>query len=270
MYTKEVLIEELKKYRRVLSSNMNDYLDDILNLEYSVLRENIGSDERDALSQLKIYKAIAKYNIYHRAIMIGEKLGLQSSIADKNYGFNIGLNIITPDDCEKATLFNFDYFEKTSINKKPIPQGYRTDNIGKISLFQMQEDIEAREKKIDDVLERLVNLQYAQNPYYSNLDMVGGPSATWELNRQKKIESFEERLKDLENKEHITEKEKKCIELSNEFIRLMLEDYGLSEDDFTEVNNSGLVKNIYLVSSLRKTYVKKLNNITVEKSIKLV
>lgn len=44
------LFEELQKYKCVINSWMIDYMNSLLTLEFSVVRENISKDEREVLS----------------------------------------------------------------------------------------------------------------------------------------------------------------------------------------------------------------------------
>ena len=52
--TKEELLESLEKYKGILSVPMIEYLNSLIELEFSVVRENIGEQDSDALSELDI------------------------------------------------------------------------------------------------------------------------------------------------------------------------------------------------------------------------
>ena len=73
--TREELLELLKKYNRILSGSMIHYLNDLVDLEFSVIKDNINvnEDDKKILSELEIYKRIAMYNIYNRALNIFEE-----------------------------------------------------------------------------------------------------------------------------------------------------------------------------------------------------
>ena len=71
--TKEELIDLLKKHRGILTNSILDYLNSLVELEFSVVRKNISTEEREILSELEIYKKIATYNIYHRALQLLEQ-----------------------------------------------------------------------------------------------------------------------------------------------------------------------------------------------------
>lgn len=74
MQTKEQLIEQLKEYKDLLNTEIIDYLNGILNLDYSVVRDDIIDIKvKEHLSELDIYKEFAIYNIYNRTKMLIEK-----------------------------------------------------------------------------------------------------------------------------------------------------------------------------------------------------
>lgn len=54
--TKEELIELLKKYKGILNSSIIEYLNYLIELEFSVIKDYIGEEERLALSELELYK----------------------------------------------------------------------------------------------------------------------------------------------------------------------------------------------------------------------
>ena len=67
--TREEILELLKKYNRILSGSMIHYLNGLVDLEFSVIKDNINvsDDDRKVLSELEVYKRIAMYNIYNMA-----------------------------------------------------------------------------------------------------------------------------------------------------------------------------------------------------------
>lgn len=54
--TREELLELLKKYNRILSGSMIHYLNDLVDLEFSVIKDNINvnEDDKKILSELEI------------------------------------------------------------------------------------------------------------------------------------------------------------------------------------------------------------------------
>lgn len=264
LHNKYELLELLKQYKAILSENAMDYLNSLISLDISAIKENVDKVGLDNLSELKIYKEIAKYNIYSRAKRLAENSGLDLKVIDKEIGINLGLNILPTVEYGKLSLFHYDYSEKEFANKKQIPNGYRTDGLGKIVLNQIKENTIARDKEIQDITNKL-NTAYAEaNPYNSNNDPSGRLAASWEKERIPRIELFRKRLIELNTKVDLDEQERAIIEVSHRFHNLLLEDYGLHDEDFTESKSNSNI----LLNGVRKTLVKEMKNITIENNIK--
>ena len=69
--TREELIELLKGYKGILADSMINYLNSLIDLEFSVIREYISDNDRVALSELEVYiqqmkqLSLQEYNLLH-------------------------------------------------------------------------------------------------------------------------------------------------------------------------------------------------------------
>ena len=108
--TKEELIDLLKKHRGILTNSILDYLNSLVELEFSVVRKNISTEEREILSELEIYKKIATYNIYHRALQLLEQQKLPIDI-DNNGSLIVSMQL----ENRRVKLFSFDYQNRISL-----------------------------------------------------------------------------------------------------------------------------------------------------------
>ena len=72
--TKEELVKLLKSYEDILSIQMVDYLKSLIDLEFSVVRDNISDKDRVVLSELHIYRRVSMYNSCHMKIYIFNKI----------------------------------------------------------------------------------------------------------------------------------------------------------------------------------------------------
>ena len=89
MQSKEQLIEQLKEYKRILNKTTIDYLNDLINLDYSAIRDDI--IDKSHLDELDIYRKISIYNIYNRTMNIikdydNEKLFSMFDVKEYDYG----------------------------------------------------------------------------------------------------------------------------------------------------------------------------------------
>ena len=253
--TKEELIDLLKKHRGILTNSILDYLNSLVELEFSVARKNISTEEREILSELELYKKIATYNIYHRALQLLEQQKQPLDI-DNNGRLEISVQL----ENRRVELFSFDYQNRISLREN-IPDEYKTMKIGTISLYRSLQNEDIREKEINRVLRKLESLYASHNPYPHRHSVVGGLDFYWERQHKERIEELEKKLTELESKKELTEVDKKEIELTNDIHQLLLADYGLTNEDFEERKMTKFTS--AEIDRMNKTLVKKLPNLTV-------
>lgn len=267
--TREELIELLKGYKGILADSMINYLNSLIDLEFSVIRDYISDNDRVALSELEVYKRIAMYNIYNRALNIFKQNESELEISGNNDGIE-GLKVSASlGEKRSCKLFDFDYHEgrPMSLSSK-IPSDYKTMKIGNISLFQTIDSKEQREAELMRVMSILDRLYDEKNPYHSRPHTYGGPAPQWAYEHAQKIKAYEEKFNQLDAKEELTDEDKKEIEITKKFHELLLEDYGLTNKDFENNQQfSGFGKE---KTELQKTLVRRMPNINIENNIKYI
>lgn len=262
--TKEELLELLKKSSVILNKSIEEYLTSLIELEFSVIRDYISDEERDALKELEIYQKVAIYNIYNRAVELFRSNAIPTDIADNNES----LNICYPYFNMNIKLFNFDYSKHLNLGEN-IPDGYESRKIGSIILFKTLEDKELREKELDSIMLKLEELYDAKNPYPNIKKKIGGPHSFWTHEHNQKIKEYEKLFTELDSKKELTLEEEKEIEITNEVYNLLLEDYGLSIDSFNEMKLTPMFSFNHQ-SKMKKTLVKKLPNLSIYTNIKYI
>lgn len=258
--TKEELIDLLKKHRGILTNSILDYLNSLVELEFSVVRKNISTEEREILSELEIYKKIATYNIYHRALQLLEQQKLPIDI-DNNGSLIVSMQL----ENRRVKLFSFDYQNRISLREN-IPDEYKTMKIGTVSLYRSLQNEDLREKEINRVLRKLESLHASHNPYPTRRGVVGGPDVYWERQHKERIEELEKKLTELESKKELTEVDKKEIELTNDTYQLLLADYELTNEDFEERKMPKFTTSEF--DRMNKTRIKKMPNLTITDQIR--
>ena len=253
--TKEELIDLLKKHRGILTNSILDYLNSLVELEFSVVRKNISTEEREILSELEIYKKIATYNIYHRALQLLEQQKQPLDI-DNNGRLEISVQL----ENRRVELFSFDYQNRISLREN-IPDEYKTMKIGTISLYRSLQNEDIREKEINRVLRKLESLYASHNPYPHRHSVVGGLDFYWERQHKERIEELEKKLTELESKKELTEVDKKEIELTNDIHQLLLADYELTNEDFEERKMPKFTTSEF--DRMNKIRTKKMPNLTI-------
>lgn len=263
--TKTELIELLQAYRGILNNEMIDYLNSLINLEFSVIRDNISNSDRIALTDLKVYKRIAMYNIYNRALNVFLKFQSELEISGNNNGIE-GLTVYGLLGEKRTRLFDFDYRESRE-NLGKIPIDYETKKIGDISIFKTIENVEKREAELDRVMSELEKLYSQTNPHPSKRGVYGGPASQWSFAHSRKIKYYEEKFQELDAKKSLTDEDLKEIEITKKFHELLLSDYGLTDEDFEEENKNAFKLFNNEESEMHKKRVKKLPGIKIVNNI---
>ena len=258
--TKEELIDLLKKHRGILTNSILDYLNSLVELEFSVVRKNISTEEREILSELELYKKIATYNIYHRALQLLEQQKQPIDI-DNNGSLIVSMQL----ENRRVKLFSFDYQNRISLREN-IPDEYKSMKIGTVSLYRSLQNEDLREKEINRVLRKLESLHASHNPYPTRRGVVGGPDVYWERQHKERVEELEKKLTELESKKELTEVDKKEIELTNDTYQLLLADYELTNEDFEERKMPKFTTSEF--DRMNKTRIKRMPNLTITDQIR--
>ena len=262
--TKEELLQLLKDYKVIFNNHVIDYLESLINLDFSVIRENIDDKSKEALSELEIYKRIAIYNIYNRAINLFTQSNMPLIITGNNEGFE-SLSISVPIEDRNIKIFDFKYSEQKSLNYK-IPDEYKTMKIGSINLYQKIENKELRIQELKRIVDKIERLYGTKNPYQYHPKKVGGSYVKWKIERQKEIEKYQKMLDKIDSHNELTEMDIKEIEIINKAHDLLLEDYGLTDDSFEDDVSIASKRS----NNLQKTLVKRQPNITITNNIEYI
>lgn len=270
--TREELLSLLDNYRGILRGPISDYLESMIDLDFSIIEYYMPEDDRASLSELDIYKKIAIYNIYNRAINLFQQDGDNLRISGNNDGIE-GLTVYAPIGSKEIKLFSFNYGE--SQNTK-IPDGYKSLNIGDVNLFQTVENEKQREAALTRIMNELEKLYNATNPFPSRPGVYGGPSSTWAMEHARRVKQYEEMFSQLDSKKGLTDEDKMKIEITKKYHDLLLEDFGLTNKSFTDYEEQDGLQGFDLSSfyevknGMNKTFVKRMPNLTIKNNINYV
>ena len=265
--TKEELMKILKKYKGILNNSTIDYLYSLINLEFSVIKECISENDRVALSDLELYRKIAIYNIYNRALKFFYEDSKEIIIRGNNDNIECLQAYLDYKD-NQFNLYNFDYCDY--INKDKIPKFYKSTYIGCITLFETVESVEKREAELNRIMDKLERLYSQKNPYSYEPGYIGGPRPQWEFNHSRKIKLYENMFNKLDSKKELTDEDKEEIIITRKYSELLLNDYGLTNDSFKEEKVSNYEIDRYEQSAMQKRLVKKMPGLTIVKKIKYI
>ncbi|MBE6161441.1 MAG: hypothetical protein E7158_04400 [Firmicutes bacterium] len=201
------LKQELRKYKHLLSASVFEYLESLVELEVSALKDYISDDEKTFLKQLSLYRNIENYNIYNRALQI-----LKSLNDVTIYEYSKGLKATINKDEITIPLFRFDFNSLCKIE-------FQTYLVDSEAVVKERLYILNYLKKLNSLRERIVtsnNLQ--KNTFLYEYDNM--------------IETLSSRFSNLANERSLTSNQKKIVNITQMCSDLFYEEYGLSKGDF--------------------------------------
>ena len=244
--SKKELKESLNRYKRILNPRVIDYLNQLVELEFSAAKDIIDIEDREILQNLDLYKNIVAYNIYNRTLellnneqelkIFDNKDRISGLMAYKGIG-NPAIRILD----------------------------YKYDN-GTLKLFQTVDDKKVRKEQLELVMTKLEQLYDKKNPYHSDLELFGCPATRWNIDYIKEVSEYEKLFTRLDSKKELTDYKKKKIGITKKYHDLLFEEYGLTDEEFiVSKQTPTTIDNI-----INKTLVKKLPGLRIENNIEYV
>lgn len=262
------LQEILNNYKGRISKDLINYLESLIQLEISVVKDEITEEDRLFLSELSIYRYTAIYNIYNKNLNIIKSTGLPLIIEGQDsYNNRLDINTLLENNFQ-ISIFAFDY-NSSSFNQNKIPTYYNNRNIGKITIYETLESKEQRVKELDRIIEEL-ELAYDDKGPLSPPGYIGGPRTQWFYEHTRKIDKLEQRFTELDSKKELSNLEKQEIAVTNYIKGILFDDMGLTELDFEEVEYDPFRDYNKEQTELEKTKVKKLPNLVITKKTKYI
>lgn len=268
---KEELKLLLESYKGLLSKEIIEYLNSLIELEFSVIKDYIALNNREILTELSIYRYASIYNIYNRSIKLIKEhnLPLEINRFDKPIDVtknSLNLSFVTRSK-KRINVFEYDYTYHSSYKNK-IPEYYYNRNLGGITIYQTLESKERKEEEINLILEKLEKLYDKDVPIKMLIeeDLMG-----YNTPFENKIEIglLEKRLTELDSKKELTTEDREEIKITNYTAKILLDDMGLKEEDFI-VDKDDLFNMGKEFTNLEETKVKKLTNLEIKRKIKYI
>lgn len=250
--TREKLLKLLNTHRDLFSQSIFDYLNSLIELEFSVVREYINSNDRETLSKIEIYNEIATYNIYFRALDIFKQNAHDLNIRYSDSSSLERLLICNSFDSffDDIKLFDFNHENKQVDSDLNISSDDKEIKIGTISLYQLVENKELKEAELYWISQKMDDLRRWQ--LYGSLCK----------SEEKEIDELQHRLWKMDKIKNIV---KEMIEVSNRIHNLLLEDYGLTDQDFMEES-----KTYQPNSGYQKIFIKKQQNLIITNHVQFI
>ncbi len=273
LLSKEELKLLLESHKGILSKEIIEYLNSLIELEFSVIKDNIDLNNREILTELSIYRYVSIYNIYNRSIKLikAQKLPIDINRFDKPIDVcedSLNLSFVTRSK-KRINVFEYDY-NYHSPYKNKIPEYYYNRNLGEITIYQTIESKERKEEEINLILEKLERLYDKEVPIKNKIlieeYLMGCPLP---IENKLEIGLLEKRFTELDSIKELTKEKRKEIEITNYVAKIILDDMGLTEDDFIE-DTYDLFNFSKEFTNLEETRVKKLTNLEIKRKIKYI
>lgn len=244
--SKEELKESLNRYKRILNPRVIDYLNQLVELEFSAVKDIIDTEDREMLQNLDLYKSIVAYNIYNRTL---ELLNNEQELKIFDNKDRIS-GLMAYKDIGNPAIRILDY-------------NYEN---GALKLFQTVDDKKVRKEQLELVMTKLEQLYDKKNPYHSDLELFGCPATRWNIDYIKEVSEYEKLFTRLDSKKELTDYKKKKIGITKKYHDLLFEEYGLTDEQFiVSKQTPTTIDNI-----INKTLVKKLPGLRIENNIEYV
>lgn len=180
--TKASLKYLLETHKNTLSKEIYDYLNSLIELEYSVVEEYLSKSDIDKISDTSLYYNVALYNIYHRIMNIIRSLDVLPSLkyTEKSNTrayyetlFINGIYLNSKTFCEYPLIelnYNYPDENKIAINlfRKDIPVNTNRSNLSKTEkesiitselVNRLYQDYHISEEDLEEVTLKRTNKQ---------------------------------------------------------------------------------------------------------------
>lgn len=263
-YSKEQLINYLEDYKGILNKEIIDYLNSIIELDFSVIKKNISDKDRKVLEQLEIYKQASIYNVYNRAINVISNKGISPVVSKFPIIVPKKIEVSIPGKFKNIKIFSLDNNLSDKIDE------YKVSKIFDINLYQTLEGEKVRLEEINRLNNKMDYLKDIISSYSIGEDInLESPNTFWLTHVREEILKYKIMVEQLQNKKEISDLEKEEIEIRKKYYELLLDDYGLNNDSFSEEENSFI--NIEESNSrLNKTLYKRIPGTTIKNNIKYI
>ena len=239
IFTKEEMIELLECYKTILNTSMIDYLNDLIELRISVIKDVISSDTRKSLAEVEIYKRVVTYNIYNMVSKFTKEYEdkFKLTFDMDSIGFYMALGNVDV----------FSYYPRNDNHDYDI-----------MNLYQIVHSEEKVQEEIQRIMNKLEKLRGQHNPFdypkddHYGYPVVGGPGDFWSGHHQREISIYEDLLKKLVSKKSLTENEEKQIEITSKLHKDLIDVFDLDLSNFKEQDGGSFYSGTRLEKKLVK------------------
>lgn len=208
------LKEQLESYEGILDPRIIKYFNDLIDLKYSVLREDkIDNKIRKVLLNLGIYTDIRRFNIYEGAMKIfkGNENKYKLKIVSKGIFKD---DIVVKGVIDNKTFDIWQYYPGTSVHRDSV------------CLYNVEKDDEVYKNKTSEI-ENKINMIID-----SASDDLNRIKCMSYIKKMKQKETLEKQKEKLIERKDLCDDDKYAAEVMNYYTNLFINEYGI--DAMTE------------------------------------
>ena len=268
---KQILLEKLKIYRGILTSEKLEYLESLIQLENSALQTTLSNEDQLALLEFGFYRDVVKYNISHRIINLVESLKIPEMKVDFDSNSNVSATLYFEKEQERYKLYFYDSRPDAEA-KFLTPEELETDDmrLGHIYLYQFLIDDSIRAKEVSLLRKMIAEKKTFFRQYEEGKIKI----RTYEelTDTSSKLERLKNKLQKIQKP--ITKQTKYASDVITAVYDNILKDYGLTSESFEDIQHQGMCK-VYAklyngdeTTHLHKTLVKRMPGLLLTTQIK--
>lgn len=261
----EKLKSEIEKYRNILSKNMYEYFQALINLEASAIDNTICNSDKELLSCLPFYKSIVKYNIYNNALKVlnEHNIKLLQEYDYRNKKFIVSCDQKLPNTPRMIDVLSLSIDKNNDIELE-LFNSMSDDSIKNKEIIQLQRNIYDIWRKNDKLSAKYSEIEL--DDYSILCDEIWDDLIIWNYeimnhnfaNREDR-ENFElyfRVLKKLKSRESLSENDQEEINKANLLYKSFINQFNIDELEFLDD------KSEYIIGASHKymNKVKTLNN----------
>lgn len=224
--TKMELSSNIYNLESILNPKIISYLNSLLELESSIFKKEISNRDRKLISEFLIYKKVAIYNIYNKALNVIRNSGIDYKIINPARDSNC-LMVSYKNETVDLFLFKFICLFET-LPKATLTNLIKSEpeNIGTIKLYQYYDDLDELEKRRNNYIYEIAKIN--KNLANRSSNYMGNDEYNKKIYKNL-LTKLEERMKN-----GLPKETKEAIKILNDIHDLLLEDFDLTMDKFRE------------------------------------
>lgn len=234
--SKQLLLDQLKTYRGILTGEKLEYLESLMELEISAIQSELSLEEQQALLDLGLYRDIVRYNIGHRSKKILESLNVPEMKIALNPNGSASATLCFDEEREKYNVFFYCQVKVGKEFQSPEEKETKDIRLGHVCLYRFLIDDVIRGKEFRLLQEEIQKKKdFFEQAKEGKIKIRAYEELT---DADRKLNQLKRRLINLQ--EPITDRTRYVSNVIEEVHEALLSDYGIENESFEKPHYQGL------------------------------